>query len=188
MMMIPLSSTQMKSAIMLDLIVLRAWFILIMCILESLMNLLARSLFIRIITCFQEGSLVVISILGFSLLFVLLMIFWTKLIFLFGRLKNVFLSFKVFIAIFDIEVKLDCLEEDDAYTYDFSWGVLTFFLKYFDNSLTSFYDLAEISGKSDDMKVGFTVSFPLLLAEVLGIWELNLDLILFLNNVLELST
>ena len=71
--MIPLFSTQMKSAIMLDLIALRARLILTMCKLESLMNSLAMLLLIGIITCFCERSLVVIEILSLALSFELLM-------------------------------------------------------------------------------------------------------------------
>ena len=49
-----------------------------------------------------------------------------------------------------------------------------FFLKYFDNSLTSFCDLAEIGGGIEEMKVSFTISLPLLLFVDLGtcvLWQ-----------------
>ena len=46
--------------------------------------------------------------------------------------------------------------------------MLVFFLKYFDNSLTFFCDLAGIREGMGEMNVSFTTSFPLLLFEVLG--------------------
>ena len=63
----------MKSAIVLDLIALRAQLILTMCELKSLMNLLVMLLLIGMITCFCEGPLVVMEILGLALSFELLM-------------------------------------------------------------------------------------------------------------------
>ena len=62
-----------------------------------------------------------------------------------------------------------------------------FFLKYFDNSLTSFCDLAEIRGGIKEIKVGFTISLPLLLFMDLGTCGVNLDFTLFLKVVLALS-
>ena len=70
---------------------------------------------------------------------------------------------------FDMEKGTVCLGEVEAYVYNFFCEVLVFFLKYFDNLLTSFCDLARIGGEREDMKVGLTVSFPLLIAKVLGI-------------------
>ena len=61
---IPLSSTQMKLAIVLDLIVLKAQLMLMTCELEFLMNSLVILLFIGMITCFLEGSLVWICCLS----------------------------------------------------------------------------------------------------------------------------
>ena len=58
-----------------------------------------------------------------------------------------------------------------------------FFLKYFDNSLTSFCDLAGIGGGIEEMKVGFTISLPLLLFVDLGTCGVNLDFTLFLKVV-----
>ena len=63
-----------------------------------------------------------------------------------------------------------------------------FFLKYFDNSLTSFCNLAEIGEEIEEMRVGFTISLPLLLFVDLGTCEVNLDFTLFLKIVLALST
>jgi len=63
-----------------------------------------------------------------------------------------------------------------------------FFLKYFDNLLTSFCNLAGIRGEIEEMKVGFTISLPLLLFVDLGTCGVNLDFILFLKVVLALST
>ena len=57
--MIPLSSTQMKLVMILDFKPLRAQFMLITCILELLMNQFAMSLIIGIMTCFCNGPLVV---------------------------------------------------------------------------------------------------------------------------------
>ena len=84
--------------------------------------------------------------------------------------------------------ELDCLDKDVAWAYDFFYWVLVFFLKYFDNLLTSFCDLAGIGGGMRETNVGFTTSFPLLLFKVLGTWGVNLELILLLKVVLELST
>jgi len=84
--------------------------------------------------------------------------------------------------------ELDCLDKDVAWAYDFFCWVLVFFLKYFDNSLTSFYNLAGIGGGMGETNVGFTTSFSLLLFEVLGTWGVNLELTLLLKVVLKLST
>ena len=93
-MMIPLSSAWMKSAIMLDQIFLRAQFIFMTCILESSINFLASSLFISMITCLQDRLFVVMLIFSLDLTLVLLMIFWTKSIFLFDiKIKEWELSF-----------------------------------------------------------------------------------------------
>ena len=93
-MMIPLSSAWMKSAIMLDQIFLRAQFIFMTCILESSINFLASSLFIGMITCLQDRLFVVMLIFSLDLTLVLLMIFWTKSIFLFDiKIKEWELSF-----------------------------------------------------------------------------------------------
>ena len=72
---IPLSSTRMKSVIMFDLIFLSIQFMLIMCMPASLRYLLATSLSIGIMTCFWEGSFVVMLRWGFGLLLFLLIIF-----------------------------------------------------------------------------------------------------------------
>ena len=112
--MIPLFSTQIKSTIVLDLMALRAQFILTTCKLESLMNFLARLVFIGTITCFLEGPLVVMLILGLDLSFEPLMTFCISSIFLFERLENVFLIFNVSLAMFFEAEKLDCLDKDVA--------------------------------------------------------------------------
>ena len=72
---VPLSSVQMKSAIMFDKIFLRAQFILIMCMLKSLRNLFTSLLFIGMITCLHEGPFVVMLILGLGLPLSLFMTF-----------------------------------------------------------------------------------------------------------------
>ena len=69
---------------------------------------------------------------------------------------------------FVIEEESDCLERDNACAYDFFCGILVFFLKYFDSSVTSFCNLVRIREKREDMKVGLTISFLLLLVEFLG--------------------
>jgi len=136
--------------------------------LESLMNFLVRLLFIGTITCFHKEPLVVMLILGFGLFFELLITFWTGSIFLFRRFEKASLVFHISIVMFVIEEESDCLERDNAYTYNFFCGILVFFLKYFDSSLTSFCDLAGIRGEREDMKVGLTIFFPLLLVKFLG--------------------
>jgi len=60
-------------------------------------------------TCLWEGSLVVMLICGLGLLLPL-MIFWACSIFLFWRLGNAFLIFKVFLAMFDmLELDKTCV-------------------------------------------------------------------------------
>ena len=63
-----------------------------------------------------------------------------------------------------------------------------FFLKYFDNLLTSFCDLAGIGKGIEKMKVGFTSSLLLLLFMNLGTCGVNLDFTLLLKVVLALFT
>ena len=63
-----------------------------------------------------------------------------------------------------------------------------FFLKYFDNSLTSFCVLAGIGGGIEEIKVGFTISLLLLLFMNLGTCGVNLVFTLFLKVVLTSST
>ena len=62
-----------------------------------------------------------------------------------------------------------------------------FFLKYFNNLLTSFRDFARIGGGRDETKVGFAISFSLERAQGLLTCRLNLDLTLFLKVDLLLS-
>ena len=63
-----------------------------------------------------------------------------------------------------------------------------FFLKYFDNSLTSFYNLTGIRGGIKEIRVGITIFLLLLLFMDLGTYGVNLDFTLFLKVVLALST
>ena len=100
-MMMPLSSVQIKSVQMLDLMLLRAQLILITYEDESLINLLPRSQLIGTITCLQDKPLVVMLSLGLALLLEPLMTFWIESILLLGRLGNVPLIFKVFITILE---------------------------------------------------------------------------------------
>ena len=115
---IPLLSTQMKSAIVLDLIVFRARLILAMCELEFLMNSFAISLFIGMITCFLERSLVVMLVFGLTLSFEPLMTFCISSIFLL-RLGNISLILSIFLAMFFGATGLGCLSEEVAFAYDF---------------------------------------------------------------------
>jgi len=107
----------MKSAIVLDLIVLRAQLILAMCELEFLMNSFAISLFIGTITCFLEKPLVVMLIFGLTLSIELLMTFCISSIFLLGRLGNAFLILNVSLAMFFRATGLGCLSEEVAYDF-----------------------------------------------------------------------
>ena len=66
-MMMPLLSAQIKSVQILDLMLLRAWLILITCEDKSLINLLPRSQLMETITCFQDRPLVVMLSLGLAL-------------------------------------------------------------------------------------------------------------------------
>ena len=111
MMTISLSSTWIKSVMTFDFIPLRAWFMLMTCMLESLMYQFANSLLIGMITCFLDGLFVVMFKWGFGLSLVLLIIFCTWSIFLFWRCGKVFLIFKVSSTMFEdtfvCEVNLD---------------------------------------------------------------------------------
>ena len=185
---IPLSSTQMKSANMLDLIALRAQLILVTYEFESLINSLAISLFIGMITCFCDKPLVVMVILSLVLLFDLLMTFWTCLILLLGRFRNIFLIFNVSLTMFFRMDELCWLDKEVVFAYNFFYWGLEFFLKYFEISLTSFYDLARIRERIREINVGFTISFFLLLMfKFLGTQGVSLELTLFLKILLVLS-
>ena len=116
------------------------------------------------------------------------MTFYISSIFLLGRLGNVFLILSVFLAMFFRAAGLSCLSKEVAFAYDFFCWELVFFLKYFNNSLTSFCDLAEIRGGIKEIKVGFTISLLLLLFVDLGTCGVNLDFTLFLKVLLTLST
>ena len=112
-MIIPLLSIQIKSAITFNLIFFRALLMFMIWVLKSLMKLLMLLMFMRMMTCFCDGPLVVMLIFGFGFS-VLLMIFWTILIFLFWRLGNTSLIFKISLAM------LGELEElADTWAYDF---------------------------------------------------------------------
>jgi len=100
-MMMPLLSAQIKSAQMLDLMLLRAQLILITCEDKSLINLLPRSQLMRMITCLRDRLLVVMLSLSLALSLELLMTFWIESILLLGRLENIFLIFKVFITMLE---------------------------------------------------------------------------------------
>ena len=146
------------------------------------------SLPIGMITCLQEGPLVVIKILGLDLLLGLLMTFWTCSILLFKRFRNVFLIFKVSLTIFFETDNLCWVDDKVAFTYDFFWWELRFFLKYFKISLTSFGVLARIGGGIREMNIGLALSFSLLLVlKFLETQEVNLELTLPLKVLLELS-
>ena len=70
-----LSSTQIKSTIVLELIPLRAQLIFMTCILESLMNFLLSLMLIGTMICLREGPFVVMLILSLGLVLGLLMTF-----------------------------------------------------------------------------------------------------------------
>ena len=138
-----------------------------MCTLESLMKFLARSLFIGMITCFHGRPFMIILILSFGLSCKPLITFCTNSIFLLGKFEKVSLILRVSLVMFNTDKGTDCLGEVEACVYNFFCEVLVFFLKYFDNSLTSFCDLAKIGGEREDKKMGLTISFSLLMARVL---------------------
>ena len=114
-----LLSTWIKSAIVLDLIVLRTQLILAMCKLEFLMNFFVISLFIETITYFLEGPLVVMLIFSLVLFFEPLINFYISLIFLLGRLGNIFLILSVSLVMFFRVARLGCLSKEVAFVYDF---------------------------------------------------------------------
>ena len=98
---IPLSSKQIKSAMTFDSIPLRAQFMLIMCMLESLIYWFANSLLIGMITCFLDRPFVVMFKQGFGFSLVPLIIFCTQSIFLFWRYRKVSLIFKISSTMFE---------------------------------------------------------------------------------------
>ena len=161
--------------------------ILATCKLEFLMNFFAITLFIGMITCFLERPLVVMLIFGLTLSFEPLITLCIFSIFLLGRLGNIFLILSISLAMFFRVTGLGCLSGEVAFAYNFFCWELMFFLKYFDNSLTSFCDLAETRGGIEEMKVGFTIFLPSLLFVDLGTCGVNLDFTLFLKVVLALS-
>jgi len=110
-------------------------------------------------------------IFGLTLSFELLMTFCIFSIFLLGRLGNASLILSIFLAMFFGVTRLGCLSEEVAFAYNFS-----------------FCDLAGIGGEIKEMRVGFTISLPLLLFVDLGTCGVNLDFTLFLKVVLALST
>ena len=104
---IPLLSTWIKSAIVLDLIVLRAWLILATCKLEFLMNSFAILLFIGTITCFLERPLVVMLIFSLTLSFEPLMTLCISLI------------LSISLVMFFRVAGLSCLGKEVAFAYNF---------------------------------------------------------------------
>ena len=65
-----------------------------------------------IMTCLQDGPLVVILSLGLDLSFELLTTFWIESIFLFGRLEKASLIFNVFIAMLEETALEFCLDDE----------------------------------------------------------------------------
>ena len=154
-MIIPLFSTWIKSATMFNLMFFRTLLMFMTWVLESLMKLLVLLMFMGTMTYFCNGLLVVMLIFGFGFL-VPLMIFWTILIFLFWRLENASLSFKIFLAV------LGELEElANTWVYDFFWLLEGFFLKYFNILLTSLAILAGMGEEREETYNVFTVFLPL---------------------------
>ena len=90
-------SDQTKSALISDLMFLRALLIIAIWKLKSSMNFVLLLLFIGIITCLQNSSFIVIWSLGFTLS-PLLIIFWILLIFLVSRSGKVSFIFKTFLV------------------------------------------------------------------------------------------
>ena len=167
-MIIPAWSMYTKSAMTSNLIFFRALLRLVMWVLEDSMNFNLFSLLIGIMTCFLEGSFVVIFNFGLDLL-LLLIILW------------MFLIFKILLVV-----------EDKAYAYDFlafffsvSWLL---FLKNLDISLTSLGVFVGI-GRDNLLKLVGLLVFLLFLDVVLISWifEVNLDVTFCLKVLLFLS-
>ena len=122
-----LLSTWRKSAIVLDLIVLSAQLMLTMCSLELLINSFAILLFIKMMTCFLDGLLVVMLIFGLTFSFKPFMTFCISSIFLLERLENVSLIFNISLAMFFRVAGFVCLDGEVAFAYDFfSWKLVFF--------------------------------------------------------------
>jgi len=102
-------------------------------------------------TCLCKGSFIVILSLGLGLSFEPLTTFWMVLIFLFGRFGNAFFIFSIFIAI----------SENDALGFDLFTAGFSIFLKNFEISLTSLFDLARIGGGMTNTNDGLATSLPL---------------------------
>ena len=152
---------QIKSAMTSNLMFFKALLVLVICELELFINLLALSKLIGIIICFLDGHFIVIFSLGLGLLS-LLIIFWIFSIFLFWRLGNAFLIFRVSLAVLELV--------DDAWAYDLLSG---FFLKNLEISTTSFGNFAGIRGGRAEMNASLFVSLPFLGVMSLFICGLN---------------
>ena len=134
-----LSSSLMKSAMMFDFMLFKALLILITWVLASFIYFLVLLVFIGIMTCLREGPLVVMLMHGLGL-WLPLMSLWTCLIFLFWRFRKTSLILRVFFAIFN----MFCL--DKTCVYDFFGTRGGFFLKNLNNLFTFFRNLARMGG------------------------------------------
>ena len=170
----------MKFAIMLDLIFLSILFMLVMCAFEEAINLDLLSLFIEIIICFLEGSLVVILILGLAFPKSLIVL-WIFLIFLADRLGKFSLSFKILPIFRANSWAYNCLVLGLAVFFT----VLPFLLKNFYFSKVSLDSLARIGGKSLTTSTCLFFNCSILLTGLLMLLlGKNLDDIFCLNILL----
>ena len=121
----------------------------------------------RRVVATTDGPLVVMLIFSLTFSFEPFITFCISLIFLLGRLGNVFLIFNVSLVMFFGMAVFVWMDGEVVFTYDFfCWKLV--FLKYLDNLMTSFCNLAGIRGGIEKMKVGSTTSLPLLLFANLG--------------------
>ena len=176
--MIPRKSKQMKSTRISNFTFLRALLMLATCIEEFFMNLILLSLLMGIITCFLEGPFIVIWIQGFIL----------------GVPLTMLLIWSIFFVLMEGNTSLILITSDmlvfcfKAWAYDFE-GCLVLIaslllLKYFEITLTSFWDLAGIDKGilSIFARIGLLISL-LFLPVADRIFRVNLAVIFLLSKL-----
>ena len=84
-----------------DLVLLRAQLKFAICLLEFTINLLALSILIGMIICFQDGPLVIILILGWGLSVLLKIVLLTSSIFLFDNSGKFSLIWRMLLMFLD---------------------------------------------------------------------------------------
>jgi len=176
---IPKGSEWIKSTRTSDFVFLRALLMLVIWVEGFFMNLALLSLPIGMIICFLEGLFMVIWMWGLVLgVFLMMLLIWSIF---FAPMKG---NASLILIISDMLIFYF-----KAWVYDFGncleLVASLLFLKYFEITLTSFWDLAEIGGGILSMftRLGLLISL-LFLLEASWIFRVNLATI-FLLSVLD---